>query len=93
MNDIFPKHVNAFTENMSSNTRSKSSFYNPSDPKIVTHGLETLRCLGPKVWGMIPIDIKNSQSLSAFKNKIKKWAPHNCPCRLCKLYLPHLGFL
>ena len=30
MNDIFAKNGNILTENVSSNTRSKSSFYNPS---------------------------------------------------------------
>ena len=93
MNDILSRNENAFAENVSSNTRSKSIFYNPSNPKTVYHGLETLRCLGPKVWDMVPIHIKNSKSLSAFKTKIKKWTPHGCPCRLCKLYVPQIGFL
>ena len=93
MKDVFAKHGNAFTENVSSNTRSKSIFYNPSNPKTVKYGLETLRRLGPKIWDMIPTDIKNSTSLSVFKTKIKKWVPHSCPCRLCKLYVPQLGFL
>ena len=93
MNDIFAKHENAYTENVSSNIRSQSSFYNPSNPKTVNYGLQTLRCLGPKIWDMIPIDIKNSPSLPVFKTKIKKWVPQSCPCRLCKLYVPQLGFL
>ena len=93
MNDIFAIHENAYTENVSSNTRSKSSFYNPSNPKTVNYGLETLRHLGPKLWEMLPIAIKDSESLPAFKTKIKRWVPHSCPCRLCKLYVPQLGFL
>ena len=39
------------TENVSSNTRSKSKFYNQSNPKTVRYRLETLRCLGPKIMG------------------------------------------
>ena len=96
MNEIFSRNENAFADNVSSNTRSKSIFYNPSNPKTVYHGLETLRCLGPKIWDIVPIHIKNSISLSAFKAKIKKWTPpppHGCPCRLCKLYVPKIGFL
>ena len=96
MNEIFSRNENAFADNLSSNTRSKSIFYNPSNPKTVYHGLETLRCLGPKIWDIVPIHIKNSISLSAFKAKIKKWTPpppHGCPCRLCKLYVPKIGFL
>ena len=49
MNEIFSRNENAFADNVSSNTRSKSIFYNPSYPKTVYHGLETLRCLGPKI--------------------------------------------
>ena len=62
-------------------------------PKTVYHGLETLRCLGLRIWDLVPIHIKNSISLFAFKAKIKKWVPHDCPCRLCKLYVPKIGFL
>ena len=93
MKDIFPKHGNAFTENVSSNTRSRVNFYNPYNPKTVKYGLETLRSLGPKLWTMIPSETRNSTSLSVFKMKIKKWVPNSCPCRLCKSYVPGLGFL
>ena len=37
MNDIFAKNGNILTENVSSNTRSKSSFYNPSNSKTVNY--------------------------------------------------------
>ena len=91
--DVFKRHGNAFVENVSSNTRSKPNFYNPCNPRTVNHGLETLRTLGPKLWDMIPVNIRNSISLSVFKTKIKTWVPHRCPCRLCKVYVPELGFL
>ena len=44
MNDIFVRNGSMGTENVSSNTRSKSKFYNQSNPKKVRYGLETLRC-------------------------------------------------
>ena len=34
-----------------------------------------------------PEDTKQSESLKIFKNKIKKWVPSGCPCRLCRIYL------
>ena len=91
MNDIFAKNENIFTENVSSNTRSR--FYNSSNPKTVNYGLETLRSLGPKIWNMIPSDLKGIPSLLIFKKKIKKWIIHNCPCRLCKCYVPQMGYI
>ena len=93
LGDIFGKHRNADTENVSANTRSATSFYNRCNPRTVKYGLETLRSLGPKIWSMIPVELKNTSSLPLFKTKIKKWVPSNCPCRLCKTYVTQLGFI
>ena len=46
MNEIFVRNGSMGTENVSSNTRGKSKFYNQFNPKTVKYGLETLRCLG-----------------------------------------------
>ena len=43
MNDIFRKCETVCTENVSANTRLHSTFYNPSNPKSVNNGFETLR--------------------------------------------------
>ena len=65
------------------NTRSQKDFEIPQ---------KSLRFMGPKVWEMIPVTIKNANSLSIFKNKIKSWTPERCTCRLCKDYVPGLGY-
>ena len=57
------------------------------------HGTETIAFRGPKVWGMVPENIKNSASLSEFKCKIKNWEPKGCTCRLCKLFIKDVGFI
>ena len=31
--------------------------------------------------------------LQVFKNKLKEWKPRSCPCRLCKTYIQHVGFI
>ena len=94
MEHIFTKNVNVYPGDVSASTRSKSYFYNNVNPKKVNYGLETLRSLGPKVWNMIPNELKDETiSLSVFKNKIKKWTPSSCPCRLCKDFIPYLGFI
>ena len=59
----------------------------------VRHGTESTSFYRPKIWDLVPRDIKLSQSLSVFKRKIKKWVPLQCPCRLCKIYLQHVGFI
>ena len=93
MEEIFPKNPNANSLDASVGAREKSTFYNFDNTKKVYSGLETLRCLGPKVWDMIPKDVKNIDSLILFKNKIKNWIPKHCPCRLCKIYIKDIGFL
>ena len=42
---------------------------------------------------MLPDDYKNIDTLNAFKIKITKWKPENCPCRLCKVYINNIGFV
>ena len=63
------------------------------NPKIVRYGTETISLLSPKIWSLIPQNIKGSGSLPYFKKKnIRKWKP-NCPCRLCKTFLQRVGFI
>ena len=60
--------------------------------KTVNRGIETIRYRGPLTWDMVPEDIKNSESLLLFKSRIKDWKPTGCTCRLCKTYIPGLGY-
>ena len=59
----------------------------------VRFGTESISFLGPKIWDMIPKDIKESETVQIFKAKIKKWIPRDCPCRLCKTYIAQIGFI
>ena len=40
-----------------------------------------------------PLEIKNINSLQKFKTEIRKWAPENCSCYLCRPYLQNFGFV
>ena len=60
--------------------------------RTVNQGTETLAYLGPKIWSVIPEDWKQF-SLSKFSKKIRKWRTNECPCRMCKLYIPGVGFI
>ena len=59
----------------------------------VRHGTESVFFLAPKIWDILPKEIKDSKTLNIFKTKIKKWVPRECPCRLCKTYVPQVGFI
>ena len=59
-----------FQELFTPTTRDNNEWVIPR-VKTVNKGLETIRYRGPKTWELVPEEIKNSKSLSAFKAKIK----------------------
>ena len=61
--------------------------------KSVNFGFESIRYLGPKVWGSLPQSLKNKESLGSFKTATKTWKPDRCPCRICKTYLQNIKYL
>ena len=81
-----------FTTYHSYNLRSKSKFVVPS-VRTVHNGQNSIQYYGPLIWNMIAGCIKDSETLDIFKGKIRKWKPINCSCRLCKKYIPNLGFI
>ena len=74
------------------NLRNRNDFVIPR-VNTVYHGTESITSLGPKIWAVVPEEIKQKNSLNSFKESIKKWVPINCPCRLCKNYLNGVGFI
>ena len=52
--------------------------------KTVPYDLQSVRYLGPKIWVLLPNNIKYSNPLSKFKKLIKSWKLEECPWRLCK---------
>ena len=92
MAEIFRKREIA-SHSVVSGLRNQTDFYNYNNPKTVHYGSETLRSLGPKLWNILPSNIKNSTDLVAFKTNIKRWIPTKFPYRLCKQYQSGLGFI
>ena len=74
------------------NLRMDSSFQT-TNVHTVSYGTETISFRGPRTWSIVPNEIKCSSSLRIFKAKIKNWKPIGCNCRLCKVYIPHYGFI
>ena len=85
MKSIFPLSSNHYTLR-------KPSTFQTDNIKTVRYGSETLAFRRPLIWESVPIDIKNSPTLAVFKQKIKKWTPSECQCRICKNYVFQLGF-
>ena len=60
-----------FAPKMSSyDPRNNNSFLKVSNS--VWHGTESVSYLGPKIWDLVPNEIKESESLNAFKFKIER---------------------
>ena len=59
----------------------------------VYHGTESLSFLGPKIWDLVPLELKQLESREVFKLKIKKWIPFECPWRLCRTFIQQAGFV
>ena len=87
MKEVFP-----FNENTSYNTRNKRKFHQRAI-KSVTFGSETLSHMAPKIWELVPVEIKNVELVACFKSAIKKWKPINSPCRLCRTYVFQVRFV
>ena len=81
-NTLFPRY----------NLRSNNEFTQPR-VRSVSNGTESVRFKGPQLWQTLPLTIRNSENLCQFKNKIKNWFGENCTCRLCRIFIPNLGYL
>ena len=93
-NKISPTSMqNLFTERVHQYDLRNKNDWEGENVRTVKYGKETIKCLGPKTWSLVPNDIKEATSLIQFKSKIKKWKPNGCTCRLCKSYIYRLGYL
>ena len=71
----------------------RMNLFQTRNVRTVRYGTCSLSYLGPKIWAILPDELKGLTSLKAFKEKIKTWNPTNCPCKLCVPYIANLGYL
>ena len=86
MRSIFPATENIY------NLRNNPKF-RTENIRTTLCGSETLMYRGPKTWDLVPQEIKAFRNLKEFIRNIKKWKPEGCTCRMCKIYIPNLGFI
>ena len=94
-NGLLPPFMNKiFVENTQHyHDLRKSTEFKRNNVKMVYNRTKNLTFLGPRIWKTVPDYVKKSNTFEEFKVKIKLWNPENCPCRLCKRFLPQVGFL
>ena len=86
------KRLFQFKNKIPYNLRQRSQIY-ILPVRTVFSGTQSIKFLGPKIWELIPDEIKELESLWEFKRAIKLWKLTFCPCRLCKQYFCRIGFL
>ena len=74
------------------NLRQRSQFHIPP-VRTVFSGTESIKFFSPKIWELIPDEMKELESLWEFKRTIKLWKSTSYSCRLCKQYFYRIGFL
>ena len=93
VNGLSPKILEeVFPMKKSTKYCSKSPF-ETFNVRTTNYGIHSLSYMGPKIWSILPRDIKESVNLQTFKNKIKNWKPTGCPCRICKNYVQGVGYI
>ena len=93
-NVILPNALGEFItkKNLRYNLRNHPTF-TKDKANTTQYGTESMNILGPKIWDIIPSEIKNSVTLDSFNVNMKNWKVENCPCRLCKTFVVGLGFV
>ena len=86
MQDIFEIKINYY------NTRNAPAF-SSRNIKTARYGLQTISYKTPKIWDLVPKEMKQVTTLNEFKAKMKIWILKNCPCRLCRTYHRQIRFI
>ena len=47
-------------------------------------GINSLRFRGSRLWNNLPFSVKNSETLTEFKNKLKTLGNSHCTCIVCQ---------
>ena len=70
-NGLAPEIMNNVFQMNPSMYNLRNSEFKTENEKTVHYGTESLSFLDPKIWKLIPLEIKSSTTLQIFKNKIK----------------------
>ena len=85
MNELFPLKENYYS------VRNQRDFKKTSI-NTSSYGISSLRFFAEKIWNKIPNDIKDLNTISEFKAKIKNWTPI-CQCKSCKIYIKDVDYI
>ena len=90
LNEIAPEIINDIfkLQNPLFSLRSCSNQLRKENIKTVHYGLQSVRYLCPKIWELLPNNVKCSNFLCKFKKLIRSWKPEVCPSGCVRHILP-----
>ena len=47
----------------------------------------------PKIWALIPNELKCTKSLNVFKENVKDLTFDKCPCNICRGYIKGIAYI
>ena len=59
----------------------------------IEYGINTIAFKGPQNWQNIPLEIRNTESLSLFKSKIKQIQSLPWRCKNCRSFIANVGYI
>ena len=93
VNDISPEIMKQVFQIKKSLRYPSRNIFETRNIHTSSYGIESLANLGPKIWSLVPDDIKAIKSFNLFKKNIKLWKPNKCPCNICKTYVRGIGYI
>ena len=88
MNSVFPlkNYEQCISPKKKTVTPCSKQIFLTRNVKTIIYGLETISVLGPKIWSILPNELKLTTTLDEFKKKIRSWKPIKCPCKMHVMY-------
>jgi len=80
------------TRNINYNLRSQTDF-TTGTINTSSFGINSLKYLATKIWDIVPNEIKSIENFEIFKEKIRKWEPLGCHCKLCRNFVHGVGYV
>ena len=86
LTEIFPQKESNYSLRNSTTLQGRSI-------KTVMYGSKTISSLLPKIWDILPMELKKIVSPTRFEKKIREWVAKNYTCLICKTNVQNIGFL
>ena len=93
LNNLSPKLMNEVFQLRHSNFNLRQARLFQTDVPKTEAFTNSIAIRSNQLWEVLPLEIQSSQSILEFKTKLSKWRCYECQCRICKTFIPNLGYI